>query len=393
MFSKARFIFGNSIYAILNASLIYAVLTPYIRSKGIDPLQLSTIQTVESFFWFVFMYVSGIIFDRFGAKISFLLGRIFDFASILLLLNPTFYNLILSYICIGISKGSIYGKYESYMYNYLSARNQLKIYPRVAGIYYFFWDISLSAMAFISSILLKNHDYNFLIYITIILKILSILSVLFFIQGNKNSGLNEFKNESIKQIFITIFNCMKKSSIFTYLLIFYGVLNFFTYPLCLVIGDMVLVDMGWTGKEIAKYTSLIVGLMAVGTLLPITIMPKGIKIKYCLYLSILQMFLMTISAIFYNKWLFISSAIFITFTFALIEVSIEKHFEKYSDKKIRGSAISLSISIGTLLRMFDIMLIGFIAKNYSYHLGLIFVVAPILIFLIFITYKLRRADD
>lgn len=77
----------------------------------------------------------------------------------------------------------------------------------------------------------------------------------------------------------------------------------------------------------------------------------------------------------------------------LIEVSIEKYFEKYYDKKIRGIAISLSISIGTLLGMFDIMLIGIIAKNYSYHLSLIFVFVPILIFLISITYKLRRADD
>lgn len=78
---------------------------------------------------------------------------------------------------------------------------------------------------------------------------------------------------------------------------------------------MVLVDMGWTGKEIAKYTTVIVGLMAVGTLMPITVLPKGIKVKYCLYLSILQILLMTISAIFYNNWLFIISAFFISFAF------------------------------------------------------------------------------
>ena len=53
-----RFITGNIFYAILNASFIYSVLTPYIRSAGIDPLRLSTIQAIESFFWLIFMYVS-----------------------------------------------------------------------------------------------------------------------------------------------------------------------------------------------------------------------------------------------------------------------------------------------------------------------------------------------
>ena len=388
-----RFITGNIFYAILNASFIYSVLTPYIRSAGIDPLRLSTIQAIESFFWFIFMYVSGIIFDRFGAKISFLLGRIIDFISMIFLLNPTFYNLVFAYICIGISKGSIYGKYESYMYNYLSINNKLSIYPRIASIYYFFWDISLSGMAFVSSILLKDHSYQYLIYLSIVLKVISIVSVIFLIPNEKQIGLDKFRTENIKEIFIKVFQCMKDSSNFTYLLIFYGVLNFFTYPLCLVIGDMVLVDMGFDGKNIARYTSLIVGLMAVGTLFPIFIWSKGIKVKTCLYLSSFQIFIMFISSLLYNKWLFIFSAIFICTSFALIEVSIEKHFERYSNKKIRGSAISLSISISTLIRMLAVMLIGAVAKCFSYHIGLICIVLPILLFLLLIFYKLKNIED
>ena len=393
MFSTRKFLIGNVLYAIFNTSLIYAVLTPYIRSKGIDPLQLSTMQTAESAVWFMFMYITGIIFDRFGAKLSFLLGRIIDLISIVFLLNPTFFNLLIFYVLLGISKGSIYGKYESYMYNYLSSQNKLHLYAKVASVYYFCWDIAFSIMAFLASIILKHHDYQILIYITICLKVVALCSIIFFVPNTKNSKLQEFKNESIRQIFRQLYNNIKNSKEFVYLLFFYGLINFFTYPLCLVIGDMVLVDMGCTGRQIANYTSAFMACMAIGTFIPIFLCKQCLTVKKCLYISFLQIVLLLISAIIYNKVLFIVSAMIIIIPFTLIEVSVEKHFEYYSSKKIRGSAISFSISICTLMRMFNVMLIGLIAKYCSYYVGLLCVIVPIVIVLLWLIYALRNTTN
>ena len=391
-YGMKRFFLSNTFYAIFNTSFIYFVLVPFIRSKNYDSLQLSSFKSIEAFFWFIFLYISGFMFDRLGARITFVIGRIIDLFAIILLLNPTYTNIVLSMIMFGLSKGVNYGKYTSFIYNCLSLKGKLHIYPRLASAYYFTWDIAISFVSFISSLVLKNHGYEIIIYMSIAMKILAIISIFILIPSNTKLDLSSFKSESIKSIFTTAFNCIKKSKIFAYLLIFYGLLNFFTYPLCITIGDMILFDKGFTASDIARYTTFIITLMAIGNVLPITFFPNGIKVKSCVFISLIQMILMAISAVFYNIYAFIIISGSIGFTFSLLEVSVEKKFEEYSNKKIRGSIISFSISIGTILQVFNLMLIGLIAKHISYHIGLIVVVLPMILLLFILNKTLKKID-
>ena len=392
-----KFVLGNSIYSFFNASLISIMLIPFIKSNNNDPLQVSTIISSRSVAWFFCMYLCGIIFDRFGAKINFLLGRLADIIAMFLLLNPTFQNLVLAMIIFGFSQGTIYGKYTSFIYNSLSASNKLNIFTKIASFYYFIFDISLSFMSFASALLLKKYDYNVLIYISIVMKIVSFVAILYFIPNYKNSNLMQFKSASIKEIFVVVVNCLKKSKQLQYLTLFYGILNFITYPLFMVIGDMLLLDKGFSRSDIGFYTMILNICSAVGTLMPVLLFKNGWKVKNCLFITFLQMLLTLMICCIYNFKTFSYSFMIIGFitcaTFSIIGVSVEKKFEAFSNKKIRGSIISFAISIGNLIRIIDIMIIGFLAKYFSYKEGMVAVMMPIVLLCFYILIKLRDIKD
>ena len=388
-FNLQKHVFCNTLYAIFNITFIKIILAPFFRAYGLDAVQVSTLFTIQQFSWFIFLFVSGIVFDLFGAKMTFLLGRILEIISILLLLKTDFYSFALSMVIMGAGLGVMYGKYTSYIYNSLSVADRLDVYPRIASAYYFVWDIALAGMSYITSLVLKNHSYKTIIYMSLIMKVLAVISIIILIPSGKKSGMEQFKSSSVREIFISVKECINKNHIFAYLLLFYGLLCFFTYPLCLTIADMILVDKGMDASGIAKYTTFITATMAIGTILPIVFFPKGISVKKCVCLSIIQIFLMFIAAIIYNTTFFMATAGFLNLTLALIEVSIERKFEDFSNKKIRGSAISMSIAIGTLLTTLNIMLIGFVAKYFSYQIGLIVILIQILIILIFLYSKLK----
>lgn len=388
-FNFKKHICGNIIYAILNVSLIHVVLTPFMRAQGCTPLQISTLHSSLNIAWFVCLYISGVLFDRYGARITLLLGRIVDLISIILLLKPTYNNMLTSMILAGIANGITYGKYTSFMYNSLSLEGKLNKYPCVASIYYCAWDIGISAMSFASSLILKHHTYEVVIQASVVLKILAIIFIFVYIPSNKNSRMHEFKSESIKIIFSTLSQCIKGNKVFVYLLLFYGMLNFFTYPIGITIGGMIFMDNGFTAENIALYTSVFTIFMAIGTVIPIFIFPNGISVKKCISLSLIQMIMLFFSALLYNIWAFMVATIFINVTFSLVEVSIERRFEDYSNKKIRGTAVSMAISLSNILEVVNVMIIGFIAQHYSYHAGLIAVVAPLVVAMFFFFKVLR----
>lgn len=392
-FSVKKHVIENTIYAIFNVAFFRVVIIPFFRSNGMDPLQVSTLQTTQQIVWFLFLFISGVFFDLFGPRMTFLLGRIAEIIGVLLLLKPSFYNFMLAMLFVGVGLGVTYGKYSSYIYNSLSLAGKLNIYPRVASAYYLAWDVAFSVMSFISALILKNHGYDVIIYLSIAMKVLATLSILILIPNNKKSGMDEFKSSSIKEIVLSVKECAKKNHVFVYLLLFYGVANFFTYPLCMTIADMILVDKGWDGAGIAKYMTFITAAMAVGTLIPIIIFPQGISIRKCVLLSVLQMVAVLFSAIFYDTYSFIAFAGFICATFSLVEVSVERRFEEFSNKKIRGSAISTSIAIGTMLTALNVMLIGFVAKYVSYHVGLVAIIAQVLLILLFLFSKLKHLKN
>jgi hypothetical protein len=55
--------------------------------------------------------------------------------------------------------------------------------------------------------------------------------------------------------------------------------------------------------------------------------------------------------------------------------------------------MSASIALGTLLTTFNIMLIGVVAKYFSYHLGLIIIAIQMLAILLFLFLKLKHLTN
>ncbi len=377
MFSIKKFLTGNTLYAFFNVTLIATLLTPYLRSKGFDTLKLSSIIATREISTFICMYIGGILFDKFGPRTTFLLGRIIDIFAMFLLLSNNVNCIIVSMILVGASYGIVMGKYTSYIYNTLSDKGKLNWYARCSASYYFAWDIAISFFGFCAAILLKkyNNNYNILIYMSLILKILAIISIFVFIPSNqnKNYNYNDFKSESIKEIFKTIFKCAKGNKLFVDLILFYAVLNFITWDLSVKIGDMFFIDLGWQPNSMASYSAILSVIMAVGTLIPMFIFTQGISMKKCLILNLVEAIILLISSIIYNDKALVISFFLLCATFSLIEVSVEKRFEYVSNKKVRGSVVSISISISTIITILNTMLVGFLAKFSSYHLSAIII--------------------
>ena len=373
-FYPKKFFISNAIYGICNVSFISILLVPFLRTRISDQLQLSTTISAMDISMFIFMYIGGILFDRFGARFTFLFGRIIDIISISLLLFNNYYTLLLAVILQGFARGIIYGKYTSYIYNILSANDKLHLYGRFASGYYFCWDIACSGCAFIAKLLLKDYGYELLICLSIVLKIVSYFVVFITIPSKKNiknqaDDLSSFQVSSIKEIFTTFIKCAKSNKLFTYLILFYGWLQYFTYPFAVVIGDMILLDIGWTQPEVASFTATLFTIMSVGTLIPLFLFPNPISVEKSVIISIAQLLLLFVSLIIYNDKMLVFVLWFMGLTFCLFETSLEKNFEKVSNKQIRGSVISVSTSLMNILKIFNVMLFGIIAKRFSHHIG------------------------
>lgn len=392
-FSLQRFFASNAVYAFFNVSMLVVVLIPYLRSKNFDPLQLSTISSVKEVSTFFFMYLGGILFDKVGPRKAFLVGRVMDMLALCLVLSGNLYVVLLSMVVCGAGYGVTYGKYTSYIYNVLSMKGKLNVYARFSAGFYFIWDIAITFMGFVSTLLLKNHSYDFLIYVSIGLKFLAIISILILIPKNndKNYDFQQFKSESVKEIFSIVMNCAKKNTLFVYLIIFYGLLQFITWDLAVKVGDFAFLDLGWTPQGMAKYATYLSALMAVGTFVPMLFFPNGISLKKSVVLTLVEAVLFLIASIFYNDKMLLVSFVLLCATFTTFEVSVEKNFEKVSNKKIRGTAISVSISIGTILTVITTMLVGILAKYFNYHIGFIAVGVLMVLMCGWLCFKINRS--
>ena len=373
-FYPKKFFISNAIYGICNVSFISILLVPFLRTRINDPLLLSSTISAMDISMFIFMYIGGILFDRFGARFTFLFGRIIDIVSIVLLLFNDYYSLLFAVILQGFARGIIYGKYTSYIYNILSANDKLHLYGRFASGYYFCWDIACSGCAFIAKFLLKDYGYDLLIGLSICLKVLSYIVIFITIPSKKNiknqaDDISSFQISSIKEIFTTFVKCAKSNTLFTYLILFYGWLQYFTYPFAVVIGDMILLDMGWSQPEVASFTATLFTIMSVGTLIPLLFFPNPISVSKSVIISTTQLALLLASVLIYNDKMMIGVLWSMGLTFCLFETSVEKNFEKVSNKQIRGSVISVSTSLMNILKIFNVMLFGIMAQRFSHHIG------------------------
>ena len=392
-FSKSKFFFANTIYGFCNCSFIMLLLTPFLRTKIDDPLKLSTIMSVNAITSFAFMYISGFMVDRIGARITFVIGKITDLIAICCLFSSNWNVLMLAVLIKGISEGITYdGKYNAYIYNYLAMYDKLKYYAKFSAGYYFMFDIACFLYSFISAIILKTNTYQVLIVMSIIVKTLGVISALILIPSKSVFKQNDFLISSVKESINILIGCIKKNHIFVYIIFLYSFIQTCSYSFAYFVGDLLLLDIGLHQAEVAQYTSSIFLFATIGSVIPMLFFKNDVKIRKIIICCFIQLVVVLI-AIFFYKPLFLRIAMLLPIlTLTLFEVSIEKKVESYSNKKIRGVVISISMSLMIIITAIENLIVGAIAKLSSYQISGIAIITIYLLLALFLFFKLRKID-
>ena len=391
-FVFSKFISSTIAFGVLHTSLICCVLIQYFKDSGMLPLQLSIIITSKRLLRLFCDTFFGLIFDRFGAKIVFISGRLMKLISYLILLfYPSFVGFIIAMLFDGASYSSIYGKISSYIYNNLSIKRKLKLFPRSMSLYYLCMNATISMMTFFAGILLKHYGYNIIIYLSILTNIFSIFLLIRFVPKKTNSFISKYQSDSFKKIFLSLKNVIQQKPQFLYLIAIYGIVSFLAWQFH-SISSLILLDMGVSNVELAMCGSILKLCMGIGAIISITFFSKGARLSSCAVFLIFILLFGTASAIIYSKYLFYIFCLLIVISYTTIEVSIEKNFEFFSDKKIRGTAISLAMTFCSLVAIFSNIIIGIIAEMFGYQSALICVISIITISMIILTIKLFKKN-
>ena len=385
-FKLGKFLSSTFICSALHTSLISCVLIPFFKSVEMLPLQISLLVTIKRLVRLVGDTFFGLIFDRFGAKIVFISGRLMKLISYLILLsNHSFISLSIAMIVYGLSEGTIQGKVSSFIYNHLKANDKISAFSRAISAYYLVIDLHIALMSYIAGILLKIYGYTLVIHVSIITNIISLWLIVRFIPSNNSNGINNFQAKSIKSIWITLKQVIASNHIFAYLIAMYGVLVFFAWQFG-SIASMVLLDMGMDGTGVATLGSLVKICMAIGTLIPIFIVKNSFSIKTVSYTLFVLITFGSISAIYYNLYLFCAFMLIVDLTYVLLEVSIEKNLEQVSDKTIRGTAISLAMTFANIVATITNLATGFIAQYMNHKIALCIILFSMLVLCFIIIY-------
>ena len=393
-FNLKRFLTSTISFGVLHTSLICCVLIQYFQYSGMLPFQLSIIIVSKRILKIFCDFFFGLLFDRLGAKFVFLIGRILKLISYLILLfSPNFIGFVVAMLLDGASYSSIYGKISSYIYNNLSANNQIKKFPKSLSLYYLSMDITLASLSFLSGIILQNHGYNILIYISIITNIFSIFILISFLPKDTNKHLNQFKSKSFYEIFITLKKVILTKPQILNLIFLYSIISFLAWQFH-SISSLVLLDMKLTGAQLAFCGSGLKLTMAIGAVLSIILFSKKInlKLKICIKTVLFILLFGLISILFYNKILFYLFCLFIALVFTTTEVAIENNFEFFSDKKIRGTAISIAMTCCSLIAILANLFVGIVAQFFSYKIALIFIFILLIISLFVLYKKIEKID-
>lgn len=384
-----RFLSSTIAFGVLHTSLICCVLIQYFKDSGMLPWQLSIIIVSKRILRIFCDSLFGILFDRFGAKVVFLIGRLLKLLSYIILLYFTnFYGFVVAMLLDGASYSSIYGKISSYIYNNLSVRKKLKLFPQAMSLYYLCIDFSVSMMTFFAGLLLKIYGYDTLIYISIATNVFSICLLIRFVPS-ANQELKQFKAKTIQDIFLTLKEIIKTKPQFTYLICLYGTLSFMAWQF-ISISSLVLLDMKLSSVELAMCGSLLKFIMGFGALISVIIFKQGLSLKCGAKILSFSMLIGIISAIIYNPWFFYIFCALIAFIYTTIEVSIENNFEYFSDKKIRGTAISIAMTFCSFIAIISNLFIGIVAQNINYRIGLIILLALLFLLVFYLTIKISK---
>ena len=358
-----------STFGALHATLFSTLMIPFLKANGLLPLQLSFILVVKRITRVFFDLFIGVVFDRFDARFVFLLGRVLKICSLSLLLfiKPSFELFLIVMFLEGVSYSCTYGKPDSYIYNQLQHHSTTDIYPRIVSIYYVVMDLAISFSAFLGGFIFSKYGYSPVIAISIFTTILAIIVVMDFIpKKDQHESESTYTTKSFKETIITVAGLIKKSPQLIHLILMYGILQFFAWGF-FQIASMIWLDIGFDGAKISYVQSINNILLVVGSSLPIFLCKKGINLRLCSCLVCFEGAFLLLTSTFYSAILLVGFELIVMFIFTVLEVSIEKKFEFFSDKRVRGTIVSVALSISNFIDFCSTMLIGFVAQKYSYR--------------------------
>ena len=382
------FLIKTFICSALHTSLISCVMIPYVRHLGMLPVQISIIITSKRIVRIFGDAFFGLFFDRFGAKKLFIVGRIMKLCCYFLLLQHTsFWWLCLTMIVYGLSEGTVQGKVSSFIYNNLKANDSIKKFPKAMSLYYLFIDGHLALMKFLTGMLLGKYGYNIIIHASIIMNIVSIILIIILIPNNQENNLQQFISHSFKDVISKLLFILKQDRIILHIMIVYGILVFFAWQFG-SIASMVLLDMGMSDVNITFVGGTMNICMIVGTIMSLIFFQRSVSLKkVCLLLCFILLF-GTITTLLYNMYLFCIFMAIVDLCYVVCEVALERNLEFFSDKHIRGTAISLALITSNLVASVANLLIGFIAQIATYKIALNSIMLMILLSLIFFARKI-----
>ena len=150
-------------------------------------------------------------------------------------------------------------------------------------------------------------------------------------------------------------------------------------------------DMGLKNSAVVSVGATCKVILAVGCCLSY-FLSNGIKIKKCTNIFTFFVGFSIVTAVLYNEYVMMAFMYSIVLIYTTIEVSIEKNLDRVSDKRIRGTAISLAMTFCNIFTMASLALVGFIAQYFSYHTAFVVITIIVSAITLFVVFKLRRFD-
>lgn len=183
-----------ALYFIENVRQIYFI------NLGINIKNVGILIFIYTFSKTIFEVPTGYISDKYGRKISVIIGVIIVFFATILLYFQNFYILMLSSLILGFGKTFISGSFDAIIYEEINNINNEKI-KLIQNINKYMWYFGYSISAYISIVLYERYNnINIIILLTITILFLITLLLLTVKDKEKNCNKNINFKEGIKYI-------------------------------------------------------------------------------------------------------------------------------------------------------------------------------------------------
>lgn len=360
-------------FAILGALdrfvLIYAVYIMFFAKIGISPFLIGIILSVYEVGKICGEPIFGVIADKFGRKNVIIIGFFMKAIGISSwILNPSVYTAFFGCALIGISKASITGIIEAYMYDEFTSYSITDKFKDAVAIKSVVTNISASIGGLSAGILYQLNGFNgvFITSVTMIVCI-SIPYVYIFMSDAKIYTKENTNKTPITIIKNSIAYLKSDSTLFIYTIIV--ALFYSAYIVYTDTNKIIMNQIGMTPDFIAKVYSIAHIVPVITTIIFIYFKPiLGISVVAVLA-TMIWIGIGFLSHMFYGKAL-VGSILIYLFMFPVFDTCIKDSFHnKIKHSNIRSTLVSFSCLISSFINIVSHSSIGFIAAKYSYSVS------------------------